>query len=313
MARYLVTGGAGFIGSHLTRALIDQGHQVVVVDNLTTGYRENIPSGATFIDRACQDESLYRELQGKPFDAILHLAGQSSGEISFDDPVYDLRTNTESTLRLAQYALSNGCTRLIYASSMSVYGAKPDRPVEEDEPTNPLSFYGVGKIASEQYLRIYETQGLRPTSLRLFNVYGPGQNLKNTRQGMVSIYLKYLLDGQRIPVKGSLDRYRDFVYVQDVVNVFLQALVNSKFDGQVFNVGTGVKTEIRTLLQKLCRYFSIENYESVVDAEGGTPGDQFGIYASVAKLRDTGVPLNFTSLDDGLRSMVDWATKVGVR
>ena len=312
MAKYLVTGGAGFIGSHMSQVLLNKGHQVVVVDNVSTGYESNVPTKALFINRACQDESLYRELEGERFDAILHFAGQSSGEVSFDDPVYDLRTNTESTLRLAQFALSNGCNRFLYASSMSVYGTKPDRPVEEDEVLQPLSFYGVGKIASEQYLRIYESQGLRHTSFRLFNVYGPGQNLANMRQGMISIYLQYLLQGDRITVKGSLERFRDFIYVDDVVNTFSLAIDDERFHDQVLNLGTGVKTDLRTLLQRMCECFGIQDYRSVVDVVGGTPGDQFGIFASTSKLKETGATLTRTSLRVGLTAMVDWAKTLGV-
>ena len=143
MSKYLVTGGAGFIGSKLAQRLIDKGNHITIIDNLSTGFKENIPKSAKFIEGNCQDSKLYESLDEK-FDAIYHIAGQSSGEISFDDPVYDLQTNTQSTLLLLSYAVRTGCSRFIYASSMSIYGDQPDMAIAEVQPSKPKSFYGVG-------------------------------------------------------------------------------------------------------------------------------------------------------------------------
>ena len=206
MASYLITGAAGFVGAAVSQRLVGQGNRVVSIDNLSTGYRENVPDGVEFYPADCQDPEVLLQLPRIPYDAIIHIAGQSSGEISFSDPVYDLRTNTESTLLLLQYAREIGCSRFLYASSMSVYGRKPDRPVSEEEIASPESFYGVGKLASEEYLRIYEQFGIRSTSLRLFNIYGPGQNMANLQQGMVSIFLAQMLKDRHILVKGGKDR-----------------------------------------------------------------------------------------------------------
>lgn len=156
MKKYLVTGATGFIGSAIAQKLVEEGNEVWTIDNLSTGFKENIPKGVAFIEGSCQDTSSIKQLNGIRFNAILHFAGQSSGEISFDDPVYDLRTNTEATLRLIKYGLENGCKRFIYASSMSVYGEVKDKAIPENHVTKPLSFYGVGKLASENYMRIYE-------------------------------------------------------------------------------------------------------------------------------------------------------------
>ena len=154
---------------------------------------------------------------------------------AFDDPVYDLRTNTESTLRLINYGLENECPRFIYASAMSVYGVVEDKPISEAHATRPLSFYGVGKLASENYLRIYQSKGLLPTTLRFFNVYGPGQNMKNMRQGMVSIYLQQLLQNESIIVKGALDRYRDFIYIDDCIAFVMHIIDNEKSLGRLYD------------------------------------------------------------------------------
>ena len=174
MAKYLVTGAAGFIGSAVARRLIQMGHEVTIIDNLTTGYVENVPKGANFIKSESFDSNAYEKLKPIKFDAILHIAGQSSGEISFDNPIYDLQSNTQSTLSILKFARETGCNRVIYASTMSIYGKQPDAPVKEDAYCMPLSFYAVGKLASEHYLRIYQQYGINTTALRLFNVYGPG-------------------------------------------------------------------------------------------------------------------------------------------
>jgi len=304
MCNYLVTGAAGFIGAAIAKKLISQGHKVWTIDNLSTGYNENIPDGVVFIEGACQDASSITKLNGLRFDAVLHFAGQSSGEVSFDDPVYDLRTNTESTLRLIKYGLETGCRRFIYASSMSIYGTVADEPIAENHEALPLSFYGVGKLASENYLRIYASKGLKFTGLRFFNVYGPGQNMQNLRQGMVSIFLKQLLAHDKIVVKGPLDRFRDFIYIDDCVDFSIGIIGNEKTFGRFYNVGTGVRKTVKELLEQMLK-ISGEQKEIVI--EKGTPGDQKGIYADTsAALSDIGFKAGF-SLEKGLDKMIQWA------
>ena len=147
LVNILVTGAAGFIGSVLASTLSRDNHDVVTIDNLSTGYEENIPSSVEFIRGDCHDPTIIAKLRKKRFDAIIHIAGQSSGEISFEDPTYDLQTNTQSTLMLLDYAAKTGCTKFIYASSMSVYGNSEKQPVHENMTLHPTSFYAVGKVA----------------------------------------------------------------------------------------------------------------------------------------------------------------------
>jgi len=306
MGNFLVTGGAGFIGSWIAKRLIGENNSVWVIDNLSTGFKKNVPSKATFIYGNCQDPTILAELEKIKFNAIIHMAAQSSGEISFEDPIYDLQTNVESTIRLCEFALKNGCKRLIYASSMSVYGAVTELPVKEDSRCEPLSFYGAGKLASERYLKIYETKGLEPVILRFFNVYGPGQNMGNLKQGMVSIYLAQLLNNDKIIVKGSSDRFRDLIYVEDVVDSVMLSLKSAKAVGKIFNVGTGKKTTVKELLKKLMDFSGI--YKPIVEANP-TPGDQFGIYADISRIQNE---LGFSpkcTLEEGLKPMIDWAKK----
>lgn len=283
---YLVTGGAGFVGSKIADKLILKGHTVVIIDNLKTGYLKNINSAAIFIQGDCSDVNIIFKLDNFKFDAILHIAGQSSGEISFEDPVYDINSNTVSTLLLLQYAVKTNCKRFIYASTMSVYGQQQEQICfSETDNTNPLSFYAVGKLASEQYLKIYAScYGINFTSLRYFNIYGPGQNLDNLKQGMISIYLKQLIDPsfKSIIVKGSLERFRDFIYIDDVVKITTTFIDQSTTFNQIINIGTGNKTTVGELLSLLKQNIKTEK---VIEFYSGTPGDQFGIFADVKKLK----------------------------
>jgi UDP-glucose 4-epimerase len=305
MANYLITGAAGFIGSSLAKKFIDQGHKVTTIDNLSTGYKSNIPKGVAFIEGDCSDNKIIASLPRETFDAILHIAGQSSGEISFDDPIYDIQTNTESTLLLLKFALQNGCKRFVYAGTMSVYGIQENQPVNEDQLCKPESFYGVGKLASEHYMRIFQQYGIQSTSLRLFNVYGPGQNLNNLRQGMVSIFLAQMLNTKNIHVKGSSDRYRDFIHIDDVVEAFQKCLKYKGSMGEIINIATGVKTTVGELINKL---ISSQDNEITVEYSGETAGDIDGIYADITKMESILDMKKFISIDEGLSGLVGWET-----
>jgi UDP-glucose 4-epimerase len=304
MGMYLVTGAAGFIGSAVAKKLITDGHRVVTIDNLSTGYKSAIPEGCEIVIGDCQDPEVYNKIPQEKYDAILHIAGQSSAEISFDDPGYDLQTNAESTLHILKFCIQNGCSRVVYASTVSVYGVKPDFPVTELDEVKPESFYGVGKLASEHYLRIYQNHGINSTSLRLFNVYGPGQNLDNMRQGMVSIYLSQMLKNKNIHVKGAADRFRDFIYIDDVVYAFISAINCEKSFGGVINVATGVKTRVGDLIDSL-----ILSYDKKVTVQysGRTDGDVHGIYGCNQKMKDTLDFSEVTPLKTGLTKMISWA------
>ena len=306
MGSYLVTGAAGFIGSEVTKRLIQNGHEVTTIDNVTTGYVDNVPKGVNFIRANCQDQEVYNKLKNTRFDAILHIAGQSSGEVSFDDPVYDLQTNTQSTLLILKYALKMGCKRVIYASSMSVYGDHTVLPVKEDALCTPKSFYAVGKLASEHYLRIYQQYGINTTALRLFNVYGPSQALGNLRQGMVRIYLTQSIENKHIIVKGSKERFRDFVYIDDVVDAFVQCIDDPNTFNDVFNIATGRKTTVGELLALIKDGLP---FPIIWEFKGGTLGDQFGIYADISKARSRFGFSPRIPLKEGLNRMIDWSLR----
>lgn len=300
----LVTGAAGFIGSAVARRLLKQGYRVITIDNLSTGFRDNIPEGTVFLEGDCQDSKVIEQLSEYDLDGIFHIAGQSSGEISFDNPVYDLQTNTQSTLMLLKLALEKGCKSFVYASSMSVYGDRLDGSALESDNPIPKSFYGVGKLASEHYLRIYADYGITTTALRLCNTYGPGQNLENMRQGMVSIFLKQALDDQHIHVKGSADRFRDMTYIEDVVDAFLMAYERQSAEYLCMNVTLNKKITVGELVDQMRL---IVGGEISVEYSGSTPGDQFGVCGNNESIqKELGWKPKF-DLEKGLTEMIKWA------
>ena len=305
MPRVLVTGGAGFIGAHLARALADDGWDVEIVDDLSTGSRDNLPAGLPFHQLDLGRPEALDALPGGRFDAIAHVAGQSSGEKSFDDPVRDHDANARSTLLLATWALRQGVETLVHASSMGVYGQPASWPVAEDAPLRPQSWYGASKRAAEVALEVAARQGLRTVSLRMFSIYGPGQDLREMRQGMASIFLAMLLRGEEVVVHGPLDRVRDFVYIDDCVDAWRRALARPDASGAI-NVGTGVGTSVGALVAELIAALGLPA-DHPVRSQGTTPGDQHSLAADTALARRVLGWEAATSLPDGLAAMLAWA------
>ena len=302
MKKILITGVAGFIGSKIAEKFINEGFEVIGVDNLSSGRIENIPKGLDFIKKNLSDSNILKSLP-KECDLILHLAGQSSGEISFDNPVNDLNKNTVSTLNLIEYGKRCKVKKFLYASSMSVYGNVPDKPIPENYIVKPLSCYGVGKLAAEHYLEVFKEE-VPFINLRMFNVYGPGQDLGNLRQGMVSIFLAQALKDNIIHVKGSLDRFRDFIYIDDVVDIWYEFALN-KTKNISLNLGTGIKTSLNELITLFKNNFCGLEYYS----KGNTPGDQNGIYPDIEKLKSLTKKIKFIKIDEGLKMFIESVNK----
>ena len=303
MANYIITGVAGFVGSAVARALLAEGHTIVGVDNLSSGRTETIPQGIEFIRAACHEPDLYTtKIPKKPYDAILHIAGQNSGELSFADPVYDLQANTESTLHLLRFAREVGCKRFVYASSKAVYGDQPDEPVQEEAKLQPRSCYGVAKMTSEHYLRLFEQFGISSTALRLFSVYGPGQDMV-IRQGMVSTFMTMVVQAGHIHIKGSPNRFRDFVYIDDVVEAFIQSLKRPQSGGMAINVAGSSRVYVGDLIEKLC---TLSKEPVTIEYSGHTAGDVYGIHADIARAAKYLGYDPAVTFDDGLKRMYDW-------
>lgn len=307
MSSYLVSGGGGFIGSHIARRLVERGDQVVVLDNLSTGQQENVPPGVLLVNTDISRPEGLRVIPEERFDACLHLAAQSSGEISHEEPGRDLNTNALGTLLLLEWCRRRGVRRFLYASSMGVYGLTEQLPVRESQPRDPYSFYGISKQAAEQYVRYYSKQGMDTTIFRMFNVYGPSQNLANMKQGMVSIYLAFLTREEPILVRGSLNRFRDFIYIDDVVEAWVKALHDPATYGQVYNLASGRKILVRELIAELVQAWGHDPQTYPILEAEGTPGDQFGIYADITSLSRAIGWQPRVPLSEGLRRMAAWA------
>jgi len=313
MKNYIITGGAGFIGSALARRLVSQNYQVFILDDLSTGYEWNVPAGAVFHQIDVSDAGRLSNLRlPAKIDVIFHLAAQPSSEVSFDDPGRDIDVNYKATYNILKLAEKVNCERFIYVSSMSVYGDahSPEQAITEDYPCNPVSYYGANKLASEKMIKVFvKTAKMKETILRLFNVYGPGQNMANMRQGMVSIYLSYLMQGQPINVKGALKRYRDFIYIDDVVDVFIACQDCKGAFGEVFNLGSGVKTTVEGLLKAILRAYGKEDFAKWVYVQGSTKGDIKGFISDISKIKRALDWAPRRSLREGISEMKTWVDK----
>jgi len=251
-AKALVTGGAGFIGSHLVRGLLERGLAVTVVDDLSMGRRENVHPDARFIQGNILDTELMEQaLVG--VDVIFHLAARVTIRGSMSHFVEDAQTNLMGTLSTLQACTRASVGKFIFASSMAVYSDSPTPdPIAETYATEPISPYGISKLAAEKYVHLVcSAAGIAATSLRFFNTYGPGQSL-TPYVGVMTIFINRLLAGQPPIIFGSGEQCRDFVFVGDIVQGCLQSM-DADSDGQVFNIATGRGTTINQLASLLCQ------------------------------------------------------------
>ncbi len=308
----LITGGAGFIGSALARALLARGDRIVIVDNLSTGFERNVPSAAEFVRGDVSDREVVRSLFARHrFDVVLHLAAQVSNIVSHQDPWLDMRTNVGGTINVLEEVRLRRVPRLLYASSMALYGTPDTVPVTEESRLRPLSPYGVSKLAAEHLVHNTARRNdlgfeLSVTSLRMFNVYGPGQSLQNPYQGVVGVFISNVLRGTPITLYGDGNQTRDFVYIDDVVNCWLAALDNPAAAGQQFNVGSGREHSINELIDAVLSSFGLARSTYQVLRQPELPGDQRSIRADTSKANRLlgwapGVPLY-----EGLTRTIEW-------
>lgn len=297
----LVTGAAGFVGRHLVARLVAAGaYELVSVDRQARAPSE----GELFVRGDLAEPLVYDSLP--EVDVVYHIAAQSSARVSHEAPFDELRDNVAATVRLLEYCRRVGVRKVVFTSSMAVYGEAEDgQPLAEDGPLRPMSIYGVDKLAGELYLQAYRQFGLTHTVFRLFNVYGPYQNMDNLKQGMVSIYLRYIHDGVELPVTGALMRYRDFVFVDDVVDALELGLHDPATDNATFNVGTGRKTTVGELIDVIATEYGYAPGAYPVRPVGGHPGDVFGSVAAIGKLAALGWKPRY-SLREGVARMVAW-------
>jgi UDP-glucose 4-epimerase len=248
--RILVTGGAGFIGSHVADAMLAAGHEVAVVDNLSTGRREHVPAAAHFYPLDIKSQEVFALICDWRPQALIHHAAQMSVRASVEDPLFDARENILGSLNLFQAAAKAGTERIIFASTGgAMYGDQVPLPAREEFPPRPECPYGVAKLAVEHYLHVYHREHhILPISLRYANVFGPRQNGLG-EAGVVAIFIERFLAGKQPIINGDGLQTRDFVYVGDIVAANLLALDYPQ--AGVFNIGTGRETDILTIYLKL--------------------------------------------------------------
>lgn len=251
--KVLVTGGAGFIGSHLVDRLVQEGHEVIIVDNLVTGKRRNINRAARFYKLDIQSWRLERVFRNERPNVVMHLAAQMDVRKSVEDPMFDAQVNILGTLNVLQQAVKNGVRKVVFSSSGgAIYGEQEIYPAPESHVTRPLSPYGLSKLCGEQYLSYYQrSSGLQVVSLRYANVYGPRQDPEG-EAGVVAIFIQKMLNNEQAVINGNGRQTRDFVFVEDVVEANL-AVMGQETQG-TYNVGTGVETSVNDLFRILIQH-----------------------------------------------------------
>lgn len=300
--KILVTGGAGFIGSHVADAFIEQGHDVVIVDNLSMGNEKNINHRARFVKMNIQDPEIFALFEKEKFDVVDHHAAQMDVRLSVADPVFDATNNILGTINLLQASVKHGVKKFIFISSGgAIYGEHDYFPADEEHPTRPLSPYGITKLTGEKYLYFYHhVHQLNYVILRYANIYGPRQNPKG-EAGVVAIFASRLLTGKQPVINGAGLQTRDYVYVGDVVQANLTALECEGND--YFNIGTGIETNVNELFH----YINHLTNANAKEAHGpAQPGEQLRSVLDNSKAKKI---LGWTpqvSLKEGLASTVEF-------
>ncbi len=309
--KVLVTGGAGFIGSHVADALVDRGYDVHVMDDLSGGRRANVPDAATFHELDIRSDEAADLMQRERFDALVHLAAQMDVRRSVADPRFDADVNVLGFLNLMEAGRDAGLGKVVFSSTGGAIYGDPDPavndggPQPEGHPQRPLSPYGITKLVTERYLYFYETSyGIPYVALRFGNVYGPRQN-PHGEAGVVAIFTERLLDGQQPVIYGHGEQTRDYVYVGDVVRAVLAGLDHEC--SETVNVGTGVETSVNTLFQTLNTITDAGADEAHAE---GKPGEQQRSVLDVSRAERVLGWQPEVSLEDGLEKTVDWFREV---
>ena len=303
----LVTGGAGFIGSHVADAFLERGDRVWIVDDLSSGRESNIPSAAEFERMDIGDPALAGLFDTVRFDVVSHHAAQIDVRVSVEDPRRDARVNVDGLLNVLEAARRHGSRVVFISSGGVVYGEPEDRPTPETAPKLPLSPYGVTKLAGEQYLYYYaQIHGLEYVALRYSNVYGPRQD-PHGEAGVVAIFGRRVLAGEPLTIFGDGEQTRDYVYVGDVAAANTLAAdiplddAGTALDDRAYNVATGSETSVLELAREI---MAAGGREVPMRHEGARPGELMHSCLDVARLKGTGWRPR-TSLGEGLRRTLE--------
>ncbi|MEK7794422.1 MAG: NAD-dependent epimerase/dehydratase family protein [Candidatus Hydrogenedentota bacterium] len=301
MTKVLVTGGAGFIGSHVVDACLAAGYDVCVVDDLSSGARNNLDTRAKFIEIDIRSETLTDVFASERPEVVMHLAAQIDVRKSLSDPLFDADVNVLGTINVLECCVRHGAKKLIYASTGgAIYGEPAHLPASEDTPPAPICHYGVSKLAGEHYVRLYNAlHGLRYTILRFPNVYGPRQQPEG-EAGVCSIFAGLMLAGKQPTLYGHGEPIRDYVYVGDIARGCLLAMTRG--DGETLNLGSGKGTTVRELFDLIARYTGYTGGPRLALAR---PGEVHAIYTTGDRANTSLGWVPEVTLADGLERTVD--------
>jgi UDP-glucose 4-epimerase len=304
--RVLVTGGAGFIGSHVVSSLLKRDLEVCVLDNLSSGFKANLPSSSrlTFLEGDIDDAGLLdTAMAGKEGWCIIHLAANASVVESIRRTSETNRVNLGGTVRVLEAAVRNGARRVLFASSAAVYGAQQSLPLSEQLPLEPLSPYAIDKLAGEQYLRFFVNHhGIEGAALRFFNVYGPRQNPHSPYSGVISKFGERALANQPFRVNGDGLQSRDFLYVVDLAELIAQLATGEWSGMNVFNVGSGQRI---SLLDLIAAFGRVTGQEPTIEHLEARAGDVRHSQADVSAIAEFCGWRTTTPLDEGLAATVE--------
>jgi nucleoside-diphosphate-sugar epimerase len=306
MANWLVTGGAGFIGSHLAEALIARGDTVRVADSFSTGNRRNLAvlDGRAELVEGDLADSVVAARAVAGMDYVLHQAAIPSVPRSVQDPLTSHRANIDATLQVLLAARAAGVRRVVYAASSSAYGDTPTLPKHEDMPTSPLSPYALQKLVGEQYMRLFTSlYGLETVSIRYFNVFGPRQDPSSPYSGVIALFVTALLAGKAPTIIGDGAQTRDFTYIANVVDGVLRAATAPNASGEVINVATGQQLSIKALAETLATIIGVSIPSVHAAARAGDVRDSL---ADISKARRLLGYEPTVGLEEGLRRTVEW-------
>jgi nucleoside-diphosphate-sugar epimerase len=305
MATYLVTGGAGFIGSHLSEELVRRGHRVRVADSLITGKRSNLDhiKGIEFLEGDLADiDVAHKAVDGCEY--VLHQAAIPSVPRSVKDPLTSNRANVDATLNVLLASRDAGVKRLVFAASSSAYGDTPTLPKHENMSTNPLSPYALQKVMGEEYLRLFtRLYGLETVSIRYFNVFGPRQDPSSPYSGVISVFATALLENRPPTIFGDGNQTRDFTYVANVVDGVLRACEAPRASGEIINVATGGRISLNQLFEEMRK---LVGGTLTPVYEEPRKGDVRDSQADITKARELLGYEPTVSFEEGLRKTIEW-------
>ena len=311
MSNVLVTGGAGFIGSHVTESLVNRGHQVIVLDDLSGGFEENIVSGAQFVKGSINDNDLVQELFEKnKFEYVFHLAAYAAEGLSHFIKRFNYNNNLIGSVNLINASINHNVKCFVFTSSIAVYGASPELPMTEETVPHPEDSYGIAKLAVEQELKsCKEMFDLNYVIFRPHNVFGERQNIGDKYRNVVGIFMNQILQDKPMSVFGDGEQTRAFSYIADLAPIVAESIDVPGAYNQIFNIGADQHYSVNQLANSVAKAMSVEPNVAHLPARN----EVVNAYSSHDKIRKVFGDRELVSLDEGLSRMADWVKQHGAR